>query len=419
MTLALDARAPAVGQGAIWPKVAFVLSAGLVLTFSQFWVMPLSGPNGDPEASTLIRAVYFPAYAAALVLLVAGWRAAVRVSVRAPLLWALMVMIGLSVLWSIDPGVTQRRGIAVLFTTLAGVAIAARYDWPKMLEVFATAFAVTVLVSFFLGIALPSYGRMQTIFPGAWRGAWFEKNALGDFMTEGFMVFAAAGILNPRRRWVWAGFAAAALALVLLSTSKTSLITLMIGASAMGFVGLVRRGPASAVVATFLAVVALGALAFTIVFAADALFALLGKDATLTGRTKIWAAVLRQIHTRPWTGFGYAAVWDDDSGWGPLAWITKQAGFRAHHAHNSWLEAWLGLGLVGLGVWVAYFAETWGRTLVAVYRSPAAWFALPFMAAFSLTTLTESVAFIYNDFLWTFFVAIGLRLAAPVALARP
>ena len=41
---------------------------------------------------------------------------------------------------------------------------------------------------------------------------------------------------------------------------------------------------------------------------------LLGKDATLTGRTKIWDAIWRQIQERPWTGYGYSAVWDDKSG---------------------------------------------------------------------------------------------------------
>ena len=190
-------------------------------------------------------------------------------------------------------------------------------------------------------------------------------------------------------------------------------MSLLIGFSAFVSVGLARRGPVAAVLVTFGAVVAIGAVASLILVDADAVLGLLGKDATLTGRTKIWAVVLDQIHTRPWTGFGYGAVWTDDSGWGPLAWIVKQAGFRPHHAHNGWLEVWLGLGYVGLAVWGALFVQTLALASLAVYRSAGAYLALPILTVYSLLTLTESVVFVYNDFDWLIFTMLAVRLALP------
>jgi O-antigen ligase len=139
----------------------------------------------------------------------------------------------------------------------------------------------------------------------------------------------------------------------------------------------------------------------------------------LTGRTIIWSSVQRLIHERPWTGYGYAAVWTDQDAWGPLAWIVKWAQFRPHHAHNSWLETWLGLGYPGLVLWTAVFFLTWGLALVAVYRRAAGYFVFPFLVFYSLTTLTESVAFIYNDLYWVIFAAIAFRLAAPADAAAP
>jgi O-antigen ligase len=393
--------------------LAFWTSVLMMLTFTQFWVMPLTGPNGDAEASNLIRTLYFPAYFAALALAVARLRQTVFAAIRAPLLWALIGMVFVSMIWSIDPEVTERRGIAVLFTTLAAVVVAARYDWPRFLEVLATAFAIVVMACFFLGLFVPSYGRMSELFPGAWRGVYFEKNGLGDNMSIACILFSATAILNPRRWGLWAGFAGLALLLVLLSGSKTSLVALTIGFAALGFVFAVKRGPILAVIATFFGVTAVLALGSAFYFASDAFFALLGKDATLTGRTKLWTAVLNQIHTRPWTGFGYAAVWNDTTVWSPLAWISKQAKFVATHSHNSWLEVWLGLGYVGLALWALFFAEVWGRTLVAAYRRPAGYFALPFLAVYSLMTLTETVAVVYNDFIWVMFAALGVKLAAP------
>jgi exopolysaccharide production protein ExoQ len=417
--LPLPATAGQTARTGFKDQAAFLTSVLVFLTFTQCWVMPLTGPNGDAEASTLIRTLYFPVYAAALVLAVAGWRETLFAAVRAPLLWMLIALVFISTLWSIDPSVTVRRGVALLFTTLAGLALASRYDWPRLVEVFAVALAITAAACFVFGAFVPSYGRMTDLFPGAWRGVWFEKNGLGDNMTVACIVFAAAAILIPKRRWLWGGMIGLALTLILLSTSKTSLVSLVIGMGALVFVVLAKRGPALSVIVTFVGVTVLGVLGVTIYFASDVFFALLGKDATLTGRTKLWAGVLNQVHTRPWTGFGYAAVWNDTSIWGPLAWISKQAKFVATHAHNSWLEVWLGLGYVGLALWVLFFAEAWIRSFAAAYRSPAGYFALPFLVVYSLMTLTESVAIVYNDFIWVMFVAVAVKLAVPSRSTTP
>ena len=47
-------------------------------------------------------------------------------------------------------------------------------------------------------------------------------------MAFGFLIFAAAGLLNPRRAALWWPFAALDLGMLLLSTSKTSLVAHMV-----------------------------------------------------------------------------------------------------------------------------------------------------------------------------------------------
>ncbi len=263
---------------------------------------------------------------------------------------------------------------------------------------------------------------MSDIFPGAWRGFWFEKNGLGEYMTLGFCAAAAAAVLNPERRGLWGATAIACIALVLLSTSKTSLVALSLGAATLGFVWLARRGPVVGVVAAWLGVAGLIAVFGFVAMAPDALFAVLGKDATLTGRSKIWAAAMHQIHTRPELGFGYGVVWDDTDAWAPLAKITKQAGFRAHHAHNSWVEQALGLGVVGLALWCLWFIETLARTVVVVFTRRSAYLAAPLLVVYGMTSLTESVTLIWNDLTWLMFAAIAVKLAlgerVPAFVAR-
>jgi O-antigen ligase len=74
------------------------------------------------------------------------------------------------------------------------------------------------------------------------------------------------------------------------------------------------------------------------------LAAAVGKDPTLTDRTKIWAFVL-SMHTNPLLGTGYESFW-----LGPrLEWIWQEAGLGGlTEAHNGYLEVFLNLGIIGL-----------------------------------------------------------------------
>jgi len=407
---------------ALGDRVAFWACVGLALVFSQCWVMPLTGPGPDPidpAVSASIRNYFFPVYLVVLALAATRLRGLGVALLRSPLLVLLLGVALGSILWSIDPEVTGRRGVAVLLSTLAGVVIAERFSWPKFLEVFATAFAIVVGLCFLFALAAPTYGKMTVDFPGAWRGVFGHKNLLGYYMSVAIVLFAASAIANPQRRWIWICSTAAAVLLMLLSTSKTSLASCLIGAAFIPLVGLARRGPAGAVAATYLWVSAVVVLLFLLFAAPDLLLGLLGKEETLTGRTKIWAAVLHQIAFRPVTGYGYGAVWDSTSLWGPLQRISKEQGFVIHEAHNTWLGLWLELGYVGLVVWTLLFAAVWIRALLTFYFKPSAYFVLPFLAVFSLHTFTESAALSQNDLIWLMFAAIAVKLALPEKLSGP
>lgn len=70
-----------------------------------------------------------------------------------------------------------------------------------------------------------------------------------------------------------------------------------------------------------------------------------GRDATLTGRTEIWKAVL-SVHTNPLLGTGYESFW-----LGPrLEQVHRAAdeGGGLNEAHNGFLEAYLNVGIIGI-----------------------------------------------------------------------
>jgi exopolysaccharide production protein ExoQ len=399
----------------MWDWMVFGLCVVMILIHSQAWVVPVVGQKFDAANSALVRNAFLPAYGMAILLLAMRPGEVMKGLLRQPFLIMVMAVVAASMVWSMSPDATLRRVIALYGTTLAGVVIGSRYRWSTLAEVIGAAFAVMAVGCLIAAVLFPSIGKMQALFPGAWRGLWVEKNGMGGNMAMAFALFAGAAFLNPKRAWLWGGCAVLAVFLVVMSTSKTSLISLVLGAGAIGFIWVVRRGPASAVMATWAAVFGAALLTGFLMVAADVLLGLLGKDATLTGRTKVWSAVMRQIELRPWTGFGYAAVWDDKTGWGPLAWITKQAGFRAGHAHNSWLEQWLGMGYPGLVAWSLLFFQTLGAAVVSAFQHKGAYLALPFLTIYAISTLTESFAVTYNDMRWVLFVALAVKLFLPDA----
>jgi len=393
--------------------LAWLATIGMLLLYSQAWLVPVFGETVDVSEGALVRALYIPAYLVGLFLVALKPGATFSGLIRQPFLIAILCIAAASTFWSVSPDQTSRRAVAVTLTTLCGVAIGSRWRWAALAETLAAIFGVLAVGSFLAGAFLPSIGRMSNTFPGSWRGLWLEKNIFGGEMAFALLLFAAAGVLRLERKRLWFSLAVLAFAMIFASTSKTSLVAVTLGFAVFCLVLVVRRGGTLAVMATYGAVVALVALGATVLLAPDILLNLLGKDATLTGRTKIWAAVMRQIQQRPLLGYGYGAVWNDDSGWGPLAWIIKQAGFRPDHAHNSWLEQWLGMGLWGLGAWALYYLMTMVRGVAAMFRSNGALVALPFLVVYTLTTLTESVAVSYNDLRWVIFVAFSVRLAMP------
>lgn len=397
------------GAAASRPPTPLVLALALfvLLIFSRGWITLLVGPDTDAESSALTRNLFIPGYLASLVLLAGDPRRALSALISGAVLFALAGLAIVSAAWSFAPDLTLRRGFALLLTTLAGCALAARLDWLGMARVIAGAFAILAIGSTLAALALPHVGKMEVLFPGAWRGLWSDKNALGDYMALGVCACAGAAVIDRRLRGLWAGAAGACLLLIVLSTSKTSLVALAAGMGALGAVALGRRSPAVATAAALAVGAAALAAGVALVVQPHLLSDLLGRNVTLTGRTVIWETVLRRIAERPVTGFGYGVVWTDASGWGPLAWISKEAHFVPHHAHNSWLEAELDLGYAGVGLLTLFAVQTFVRLLRA---GPGAWVAGPILAAFAVTTLTETTTLNYNDFLWVIIPALAMRL---------
>lgn len=385
------------------------LSVFVLLMFSQPAFM-IQFETQTPDAA---KFVYLPAYAAGLALLARRWRFALRGALLNPGLVCVVAIAGLSTLWSVSPDETGRRSLALALTTLSGLALGSRWSWSGLARVVAASFAILAVVSLGLGLFAPDVGRMATLFPGAWRGVWLEKNTFGGMMGLGALALLAAARLDARLARLWITFAALSVVLLLLSTSKTALGAFGAGLAAYGFCLIASRGRIEAVAATWLAIALAVCAAGAALLFPDVILAMLGKDASLTGRTRIWAAVGRLVSARPDLGYGYGAVWTDTGPWTPLQAVVREAGFRPEHAHNGWLEAEVEMGVFGLVATAAAFAAPALRGLRAAYVRRSALLILPYVVVIGVMSLTEAVLDTYNDCRWVLLVALAARIVLP------
>jgi O-antigen ligase len=272
------------------------------------------------------------------------------------LAWLLVV----SVVFSIDPGVSARRFVLSFATFL----LAAMLPWlTRGLRQFTTlmlGIAALVLVLSYLGVLLvPHLTIHQTndlIEPeiaGDWRGIYGHKNAAAGMMA----VFVYVGWFAARtgRPIIGAAISIAAVVFLVGSGGKSALgMSLVVGVVAY-LVDRARSLHAQAFAAfgplLLISFLTVGSITSE---TARAALSALPIDITFTGRTEIWGFALDALAAHPWKGQGFEAFWYSDAvrfgAEDSTKWMVDVA-----TSHNSYVDLALTIGLPGLGLVVLAF----------------------------------------------------------------
>lgn len=379
------------------------------LMMSQALLGQLFDTVPGEDGPAFLRLMWLPVYALGLVWLLSRPMAGLKAISRAPLMLVLALMCIASMYWSLDPGLSARRGFAVVMSVLFGFAIAARWDWKQLISLLAITYAILAVGSLIAVVVAPSFGIQQEIHEGAWRGLWGEKNTLGAIMSYGASASIGAAAILPRQRIFWLSMMALQAGLVLMSTSKTGLLALLLVVGGATGIALVRKGFGFAALMIFFLFLG-GSLGTLILAMAPVEFLeLLGRDATLTGRTDIWEVLIGQVMDRPWTGYGYGAFWTVENG--PVFWVRQATNWPVPTAHNGWLEVALAIGLPGLAMLVLVYLGTVGRAIGRLFRGREVYFLLTFFAVVTTVSISESNLLHRNSLMWVVFVAIASKLA--------
>jgi len=142
----------------------------------------------------------------------------------------------------------------------------------------------------------------------------------------------------------------------------------------------------------------------------------LGRNPTLTGRTDIWAAVI-PMAPNPLVGAGFESFWLSPHVHQRLWELIP--GLPLNEAHNGYIEVYLELGWVGLGLIGLIFMSGYRRSVMAFRRAPEIG---GLMIAYILTAMVYSVTeagFRMLDPIWIFFLLAVIEassIAAGVAV---
>lgn len=389
-----------------------------LLLFTGAFLTLLSGKySANPENNFLAQGSYVGVYGITCLLIVMQFRRFIYLSTREPLLLLLIGVALISVLWSVAPQVTLRSSFALIGTTLFGAYLAVRFSLREQLQLLAWALGIAALFSLAFAFALPEYGVMNDARGEAWRGIYHHKNVLGRLMSLSTAVFFFLALGGRRHRWLtWCGFCLS-LGLLLLSGAKTALVVLLTVLILLPLYRALREAYTIIVPILITCVFAVGGGLVWLSSNLDSTFGVLGRDATLTGRTDIWSAVVGMIAERPWLGYGYSAFWLGWEGESAQVWIRLSA-FTANlyptHSHNGMLDLWLDLGFVGGVLFTLVFLLTFGRALrlIRSTKTMEGVWPLAYMTFMLLNGVTYPIGLEKNNIWWVLYVAIVITLAA-------
>jgi O-antigen ligase len=322
--------------------------------------------------TALAAALNLGSVLACLALFLGRFRTTKSISTGELLAISLVSLFLLSTAWSVDPWTTSRRGGLYVFFVLGVIGMAARLTDREFTGLMSTACLLSAVASLALlafypssALALPDSFDSFVASPEvtlALRGIFPQKNVLGQAMAAGVLAsmhILRAAASRQARFWSVVG-SIVFLAMVLASKSSTSISVTLYLCLMTFFICLYRRGGLTRVLGTSLAVLS-GAIALALTLFPDLLLEILGKDATLSGRTELWPVVVDNIYERPIAGWGYYAFWGVAN---PVAnAIFAELGWHVVHAHNGLLEMLLEVGVIGTilisviflrSVWLAY-----------------------------------------------------------------
>lgn len=285
----------------------------------------------------------------------------------------------LSTLWSQFPMTTLTHAMMLAVNTAFAFYLLERFSADDLLKLMLmvgtlAAFGCLIVVLFF-----PSFGIQErsSITAGAWEGIFAQKNICGLVMTELLLPAFFVRVDSRSARIFRLAYISVVLSIIAMTRSVGAwvvCVACLLFVATMHFFARMAKKDAAALAFSLAGIAAIGAVLLFSNF--DALMYALGKDPTLTGRTRIWSTLLISVTNRPCFGYGYTAFWGGLQGESALSTLVEHGPIA--YAENGVLELWLELGAAGVALYFLVFSRAIKDAAFCLVRSasPAAmWYA--------------------------------------------
>jgi O-antigen ligase len=336
------------------------------------------------------------------------WR---RLFTRNKLLTAYLLYCLCSILWTDDPYVLGKRWIKELANPIVAlVLLTERRPFDALATTIKRLSFICLPVSVLFIKYYPQLGRTyaQDGTP-SYTGIGEQKNALGLICLCAIVGYAWTQLFR-RRTDQPAHLAFHAIFLLMLAwlvNMANSQTALLCAAVAVAFLLLSTRPFARArptrLIGAVLAATALYLIADATIGVKSHIFAMLGRDESLTNRTTIWG-VVSSINTNPLVGVGFMSFWMGDR----LTVISRAIGANLNQAHNGYLEQYLNLGYLGVAFILAIAITALldaRKQLASDYASACIRFSLILVAL--LYNYTEASFYGVNN-MWLLFLVAAI-----------
>ncbi|WP_161634800.1 O-antigen ligase [Nesterenkonia sp. AN1] len=271
---------------------------------------------------------------------------------RVILAWTLFSVsfIFLSGFWSVSVESSSLYGLQLICNIVVAYIMASELGLSKTLLVFGRTIvflSLAGIVAYFVGFnnvyIIDPHARENLVLDGAIRlRGFFSHNVAGGLFA---LVGAVISICKFSGRQRWFGVVVCALFIACAGSATGILLSLLALLVMAVLVVVAPRVPVLGCLGLVTAVVLpVGVVAM---FSGDRILDLLGRDATLTGRTLIWDWGMDSIGERPIWGWGFQAYFPGGEGAGLLASASRFEGYNLSHFHQSYIQTSIDLGIFG------------------------------------------------------------------------
>ncbi|WP_404356681.1 O-antigen ligase family protein [Methylotuvimicrobium sp. KM1] len=371
--------------------------------------------SGASEMGTLGELVRIltlgPAYLLALAAIITRTNLTWQIITKCKIYLVFIVFSGLSVFWVVYPSKVLLHNAHDIGYFMVGIVllIMLKERGSKFLfKHLAIASLAFIAVSIFVSIAMPSIGTFRLT---RWQGVAGNPNTLGMFCVV--CVWSLLMLYNLHTRFFAKLMCLFFLVVPFLAlkggkevTSITSLLMSLLLCLTIPFFVTLSKGNSNArlikfIFAFFLIIIGITSLVAFLpeVFNVDYILAKLGRDRTMTGRTRVWDMGWEIFNMKPWFGWGFDALLS----------VMHTLRFDISQFHNGYLDLAVRGGIIGFTILMLMIFVTY-RGILKIIRQDSVfgWGLAAFATALLLHNMAEASIMRPTHLYWFTFVLVYL-----------